>query len=86
MLRICLLLTIVGRYIMKQYGHRLVDENSNIYQCTLILERENGQKAITEILEFPPPSKVDDWALYNRIVGDHIRARQVGTRGLLFRC
>jgi hypothetical protein len=64
------------RHVVKQYGHKLVDENKNIYQCRLILERLTGQKSINEVLHYPTPSQLDDWTLYNRIIGENIRARQ----------
>ncbi len=41
-----------------------------------MLERVPGQKSINDIIAAPAPSQLDDWALYNRIVGEHIRARQ----------
>ena len=64
------------RYIVKQYGHKLVNAKNNIYQCRLILERLSGQKLIKDIVLLPTPSQIDAWALYIRIIGDHIRARQ----------
>jgi hypothetical protein len=64
------------RHVVKHYGHRLVDQHQNIYECKLILERLTGQNSTNEVLHYPTPSKLDDWALYNRIIGQHIRARQ----------
>jgi hypothetical protein len=29
-----------------------------------------------DILQIPSPSQMDDWALYNRIIGDDIRQRE----------
>jgi hypothetical protein len=31
---------------------------------------------MNDIIVAPAPSQLDDWVLYNRIVGEHIRARQ----------
>jgi hypothetical protein len=64
------------RHAVKSYGHKLVDEDKNIYECRLILERIAGQKSIHEVLHFPTPSQTDDWALYNRIEGEHIRSHR----------
>ena len=64
------------RYAIRQYGHKLVDPNQDVYKCRLVLERVTGQRSINDIIVAPLPSQLDDWALYNRIVGEHIRARQ----------
>jgi len=70
------LMLIRCRYVIRQYGHKLVDPNQDIYKCRLVLERVTGQKSINDIIVTPTPSQLDDWALYNRIVGEHIRACQ----------
>ncbi|KAE9374716.1 hypothetical protein N431DRAFT_405640 [Stipitochalara longipes BDJ] len=65
-----------GLYVIRQYGHKLVESHHNIYKCRLVLERVTGQKSINDIIVTPTPSQLDDWALYTRIVGEHIRATQ----------
>ncbi|PMD43587.1 hypothetical protein L207DRAFT_564238 [Hyaloscypha variabilis F] len=65
-----------GLHVVKQYGHKLADSNHDIYKCRLVLERVPGQKSMNDIIVAPAPSQLDDWVLYNRIVGEHIRARQ----------
>jgi hypothetical protein len=42
----------------------------------ITLERLGGQRSINEIRTIPAPSQLDDWLLYNKLMGDDIRARE----------
>ena len=64
------------RYKVKHYGHALADAEKDIYRCVITLERLGGQTSFTEIRTIPTPSQLDDWLLYNKLMGDDIRARE----------
>lgn len=69
-------ITDIERFIVKQFGHKLLDEPNNIFRCQLVLERVSSQTPFNDVLRFPRPSQLDDWVLYEKLIGDHYRKRQ----------
>ncbi|KAI0023196.1 hypothetical protein F4780DRAFT_101265 [Xylariomycetidae sp. FL0641] len=66
-----------GLYTIRQYGCKL-DEMRNIYRLELRLERVGNlprQPSFEEICRIPRPAQLDDWALYEKLEGEKIRAR-----------
>jgi len=61
------------RHVVKQFGHKLLDETKNVYRCTIMLERSTSQKPFAEVLRLPRPSQVDDWNLYKKLLGEEYR-------------
>ena len=66
---------IVARYKIESWGHKLIDQENNIYRETLDLVRIDGQKPLAQLKHIPTPSQVDEWIMYLKIVGDDIRDR-----------
>lgn len=66
----------IRRYVVRQFGHKLLNEKENIYRSTLILERLGGQNSIHLINHVPWPSQVDTWNLYDEMIGDDYRSRK----------
>ncbi len=69
-------ITDIQRFVVKQFGHKLLDEAKNMFRCQLILERVSNQTPFNDVLRSPKPSQLDDWALYEKLVGDDYRKRQ----------
>lgn len=42
----------------------------------LILDQVKGQVCLDDLLSIPSPSQLDDWLLYNKVMGDDIRLRE----------
>lgn len=55
-------------YLLRQYGQKLINEDENVYCCTLILDRVPGQKSFNDVLRVPYPSQMDDWKYYCEMV------------------
>ncbi|XMA12320.1 hypothetical protein WAI453_005111 [Rhynchosporium graminicola] len=62
-----------GLHVIKQFGHKLLDEAKNIYRCTIALERVPGQRPLHEVLKLPAPSQLDDWDLYKKMMNEDYR-------------
>ncbi|PVH78591.1 hypothetical protein DL98DRAFT_239405 [Cadophora sp. DSE1049] len=65
-----------GLHVVKQFGHKLLDETKNVYRCTIMLERSTSQKPFAEVLRLPKPSQLDDWELYKKLMGEEYRKRE----------
>ncbi|KAH9205779.1 hypothetical protein DL95DRAFT_397359, partial [Leptodontidium sp. 2 PMI_412] len=65
-----------GLHVVKQFGHKLLDENKNIYRFTLMLERASNQRPLHEVLQLPKPSQLDDWDLYKKMMNEDYRMRE----------
>ncbi|KAI0127760.1 PUA-like domain-containing protein [Xylariales sp. AK1849] len=70
-----------GLYIIKQYGTKL-DMVTNTYTLGLTLERVKDQKPMEVLDKVPTPSQADDWKLYEKLKGDHIKRVEGGARYL----
>ncbi|KAL2068255.1 hypothetical protein VTL71DRAFT_16353 [Oculimacula yallundae] len=62
-----------GLHVVRQFGHKLLDEAKNIYRCTIMLERIPGQRPLHEVLQLPKPSQLDDWDLYKKMINEDYR-------------
>ncbi|KAH7321648.1 hypothetical protein BKA65DRAFT_540825 [Rhexocercosporidium sp. MPI-PUGE-AT-0058] len=65
-----------GLYVVRQFGHKLLDENKDIYRCTIMLERVTNQRPLHEVLQLPKPSQLDDWDLYKKMMNEDFRLRE----------
>ncbi|KAH7393332.1 PUA-like domain-containing protein [Cadophora sp. MPI-SDFR-AT-0126] len=65
-----------GLHVVRQFGHKLLDETKNVYRCTIMLERSTSQKLLAEILRLPKPSQLDEWRLYRKLIGEEYRKRE----------
>lgn len=45
------------------------------YILELTIERARGQKRVEELIDIPTPSQLDEWELYNKMIGGDIRKR-----------
>jgi hypothetical protein len=72
-------LLIEKRYYVKQFGHKLIDQSKDIYQCTLVLERAANQVSMSKALCHPTPSQLDEAMIYDKIIGvDYVARKGVG--------
>lgn len=62
--------------MVKEFGHKLLDEANDIYRNTITLERLPDQKSMEEVLKRPKPAQLDDWILYNQLIGEDFRLRR----------
>lgn len=60
------------RYVIRQYGTKL-DEPTNVYRLELTLERVREQTAMELLKKVPRPSQLDDWKLYENLMGNKIK-------------
>ncbi|KAI1330439.1 hypothetical protein F5Y16DRAFT_396407 [Xylariaceae sp. FL0255] len=64
-----------GLYTIRQYGLKQ-DSKTNAHRLELTLERVEHQTSFDEICKLPKPSQLDDWNLYERLEGKHVRLTQ----------
>lgn len=64
-----------GRFYIRQFSHRLLDQTQNTYRYSLMLERVPGQRSFNAVLQVPKPSQLDDWALYEDLIRRDYRER-----------
>ncbi|PBP24156.1 hypothetical protein BUE80_DR004906 [Diplocarpon rosae] len=63
------------RFRVKLFSHKLLDQIQNTYRYSIMLERVPGQKPFNAILQIPTPSQLDEWVLFEELIGRNYRER-----------
>jgi len=66
-----------GMYAVRSFGLKL-EQDTEIYTMTVLLQRSPLEKPLQEILAIPRPSQLDDWKLYQMM--EEREMQRVGLR------
>lgn len=62
------------RYTIRKYRLKL-DEQTDIWNVEIVLDRVHGQRPFDNISTIPKPSQLDDWHLYELVEGEKIKQK-----------